>query len=666
MADFEDVVSNEQIAAIADAIRHVTRTSGSMTIPQMPERLSEIRATMYARETVELHHDANEFVISGIDTNYKHLLVVIPATSEDGEKLAKLSPVVEGSYYAGEVTFRINSPGEDLSIGLIVIDYLLAQSDTTAAFCIPTFDVVSFVNSKADNKVAVVIEYYDCRADYYGERSARAFVNGREISIASSSWDTVREMPTKVTRLILNVGDVIEIRGARSATGLREPQDDELKTTCCVDKVLLLQIDTTSKTVTLGAEHKEHGLLLQVTDYTIYNTGWRDPNESMVFGTVRKSGSVVGVRIFRDEDVYIRTAEKSIYLESARDIELNTPYGTVYANGQIISQGGCLAEGTLITMADGTKKVIEEVVPGDEVLSYDFENQKTVPAVVLFNEAHGRVTYTKENLFSDGSVLETYDEHFVYNVNGSACSDIQKWETSDAAMKADGTVVNWCGYVSKAGVAVRTFNLITSNNTYFASGILNSCWPTTKFRLAKLRKVEMPAELYEAVKPELGYHRNGTHKAGNAEFLAAVKDIEAQCTAVARSIAVNKKKLADSDYQMVKTCEAVNAAIMEAKDFDDLKKKVIEIYTQEFTKKVDDRKKARDAVKAIEDRSAELYGQVKAVKRQYGVWSEFEDMTTREQFMLCNKLGCQNLEAYRAWPYITNAKAIFGKKEQEK
>lgn len=184
MADFEDVVSNEQVAAIADVIRHVTRTTAGMTVPQMPERLSEIRATMYARETVAVQRGSTEFVISGIDTEYKHMLVAIPATNDDYEKLASLSPAIEGSYNAGEARFQIKSQSKDLSINLIVIDYLLAQSDTTAAFCIPTFD--GYLKEQIDTYLAAKLDYpykdaatksKDCIVviDYSGNVSGRAY-----------------------------------------------------------------------------------------------------------------------------------------------------------------------------------------------------------------------------------------------------------------------------------------------------------------------------------------------------------------------------------------------------------------------------------------------------------------------------------------------------------
>lgn len=349
------------------------------------------------------------------------------------------------------------------------------------------------------------------------------------------------------------------------------------------------------------------------------------------------------------------------------NIHMYTPYGSIYHNGVVVSTGsGCLVKGTMITMADGSKKAIEDVHSGDEVLSYDFEHQTTVPAVVLFNTEHEATVYSRKQLFSDGSTLETVGEHYVYNVNGSACSDIQAWDTGDAAQKADGSVVNYCGYISCASEMTRNWNLITSNNTYYANDILNTCWPGTKFKMLAARGIKMPTELYEAVKQEFDYHRNGTTKANNPEFIAAVKEAEQQCSTLAKTISKNKKILDKTDYQMVKTSEQINDAILDSKDFDDFKSKVAAIYSKEFTKKVDERKAARDAIVAVEEQSAQLYDQVRQIKRQFGVWSEFEDMTTREQFMVCNKLGCENLERYRAWDFVTKAKEIFAPKEEVK
>jgi hypothetical protein len=42
----------------------------------------------------------------------------------------------------------------------------------------------------------------------------------------------------------------------------------------------------------------------------------------------------------------------------------------------------CFVAGTLISMVDGTNKKIEDVKPGDEVISFDLKNNKTVNSIV--------------------------------------------------------------------------------------------------------------------------------------------------------------------------------------------------------------------------------------------------------------------------------------------
>ncbi|MBI4431021.1 MAG: hypothetical protein HY587_04860, partial [Candidatus Omnitrophica bacterium] len=59
-----------------------------------------------------------------------------------------------------------------------------------------------------------------------------------------------------------------------------------------------------------------------------------------------------------------------------------TIWYNVYCSGTGGSGSGCFLAGTMITMADGTYKPIENVREGEWVLSYDFEKQKNTAAVV--------------------------------------------------------------------------------------------------------------------------------------------------------------------------------------------------------------------------------------------------------------------------------------------
>ena len=80
------------------------------------------------------------------------------------------------------------------------------------------------------------------------------------------------------------------------------------------------------------------------------------------------------------------------------------------------SQGTCIAEGTMITMADGTQKPIEEVAYKDSVLSRNFFTGETQAKNIAILVNHGKDYYSILNLeFSDGTVLRLIGDHGVFD-----------------------------------------------------------------------------------------------------------------------------------------------------------------------------------------------------------------------------------------------------------
>lgn len=82
--------------------------------------------------------------------------------------------------------------------------------------------------------------------------------------------------------------------------------------------------------------------------------------------------------------------------------------------------GGCFADGTLITMADGTQKPIEQVRTTDMLRTYDFftGEYKEQPIALIIN--HGDDMYPITNLhYSDGTTLRLIYDHgtFDYDLN---------------------------------------------------------------------------------------------------------------------------------------------------------------------------------------------------------------------------------------------------------
>lgn len=80
------------------------------------------------------------------------------------------------------------------------------------------------------------------------------------------------------------------------------------------------------------------------------------------------------------------------------------------------SKGGvCLAENTLITMADGTKKPIQEIDYDDLLLVWSYELGKLVYEYPIWIEKEGTADSYQLTTFSDGSTLKTVGAHAIFN-----------------------------------------------------------------------------------------------------------------------------------------------------------------------------------------------------------------------------------------------------------
>lgn len=80
----------------------------------------------------------------------------------------------------------------------------------------------------------------------------------------------------------------------------------------------------------------------------------------------------------------------------------------------------CFIKGTLITLADGSQKAIEELGFSDKILSYNFFNGTYESSDIAILVDHGEDEYIVTNLvFSDGTTLHTIADHglFEYDLN---------------------------------------------------------------------------------------------------------------------------------------------------------------------------------------------------------------------------------------------------------
>lgn len=157
----------------------------------------------------------------------------------------------------------------------------------------------------------------------------------------------------------------------------------------------------------------------------------------------------------------------------------------------------CLAEGTIITLADGSSKAIENITMSDLIQVWDFDTATATSAVPLWIKR--RETTSQYNLirFSDGSELKTISQHRIFNKEAGAFTYPMTDDTpvGTTTVKADGTEVT---VTDKRIVyaAVNYYNVITDGGymNLYANNILtslryNNIYPITNMQYNKDARV---------------------------------------------------------------------------------------------------------------------------------------------------------------------------------
>ncbi len=174
----------------------------------------------------------------------------------------------------------------------------------------------------------------------------------------------------------------------------------------------------------------------------------------------------------------------------------NGEQGTVGDAGEG-EEGSCFLPGTLITMLNGTQKVIEDIKVGEKVLGYDYINSKHTINEVLELENPVRKEWfliTTEN----GKTLKTTDDHPIYIEKDLSAGEIENGYKGWGSIDPQATYNNsgWGMKVEQLNIGdylkteteeltkiisilnikeeVQTYNLkqVSNNNSFFAEGVL--------------------------------------------------------------------------------------------------------------------------------------------------------------------------------------------------
>lgn len=177
--------------------------------------------------------------------------------------------------------------------------------------------------------------------------------------------------------------------------------------------------------------------------------------------------------------------------------------GTAYGNELNAFNVVCLAEGSLITLADQSTKPIEEITYTDNLLVWNFDDGKFDTALPLWIKK--KEVTTRYNLleFSDGSSLKTINQHRIFNKELEAFTYPMTEDTpiGTTTFNIHGQEVT---LIRKSIVTeqVNYYNVITDKHmNLFANGILTSCrynniYPIVDMKFVKEERTPIAQDVY--------------------------------------------------------------------------------------------------------------------------------------------------------------------------
>ena len=143
--------------------------------------------------------------------------------------------------------------------------------------------------------------------------------------------------------------------------------------------------------------------------------------------------------------------------------------GTVTATGYF-----CLTGDTLITLANGTQKRIDELTLQDKVLSYNPTTQELEADEITYVDSMENKTYTEYDIwtFSNGTIIKTVHRHRFYNVERQEMTYMDKWNIGEHAINQNGEIIALTSH-KNVKEKVKHYTIFTKNQNYYANGLLS-------------------------------------------------------------------------------------------------------------------------------------------------------------------------------------------------
>lgn len=202
---------------------------------------------------------------------------------------------------------------------------------------------------------------------------------------------------------------------------------------------------------------------------------------------VNPSVGEVGTFSIKSGSLYIQATNVSILDETWYQVYVNNETGdtiTSTARTEVVPISSnviimfvdsyCLTGDTLITLADGLSKRIDQLTLADKVMSYNPYTMLLEPDEITYTDSAEHKTHTEYKIytFADGTTVKTVHRHRFYNVERQAMVYMDEWKIGEHALTIEGNKIALVKHET-VNEEVQHYTIFTKNQNYFANGLLS-------------------------------------------------------------------------------------------------------------------------------------------------------------------------------------------------
>ena len=219
----------------------------------------------------------------------------------------------------------------------------------------------------------------------------------------------------------------------------------------------------------------------------------------------------------------------------------------------------CLRQGTMILMADGTEKPVEEIQSGDMIKSYDLYNDCLIDVKCYGSFVTGTEKSWQRMVFENGKYLDIFGKHNLFTpAEGGRIKVSTNWKYGDLGFTYNEDHIEVPKYAQTVEVSSieseNRYRISCETSLYFANGILTGSAPEEMYYFHQSETLQGASDTEVALLKEIECLHDAyiNREKNNIPFLAESASIFAKRNEIVAQRMAAKEELSSLDFKTIK------------------------------------------------------------------------------------------------------------------